>query len=80
MSTYAIKNYVTPSIPQTIARYTYAGSYTEATTGRVLANATTTNYNTIILNIYAAFCKGYAMWGTEYGEEAYYFPYLYHLS
>lgn len=70
LSTYAIKNYVTPSIPQTFAGYIYVGCYTESTTGRALASATMTNYNTMTLNICATFCKGYSMWGVEYGGEA----------
>ena len=72
LSTYAIKSYVAPSIPQIFAGYTYAGCYTESTTGRALASATTTNYNTMTLNICAAFCKGYSMWGVEYGGEVSY--------
>jgi hypothetical protein len=70
LSTYAIKNYVAPSIPQTFAGYSYAGCYTESTTSRALASSTSTNYNSMTLNICAAFCRDYSMWGIEYGGEA----------
>lgn len=69
LSTYAISNYIAPSIPQTFAGYAYAGCYTEATSGRALASATKVDYNAMTLDVCAAFCKGYTMWGVEYGGE-----------
>lgn len=73
LSTYAISSYVAPFIPQTFAGYLYGGCYTESTTGRALASATKVDYNLMTLDICASFCKGYTMWGVEYGGEVSYF-------
>lgn len=73
-SMYVIKNYVTPSTPQTFAGYSYAGCYTESTIGRALTSSSSTNYNSMTLNTCATFCKGYSMWGIEYGGEVSCFP------
>jgi hypothetical protein len=47
----------------------YAGCYTEATSGRALTGATKTDYSGMTLDVCAAFCRGFSMWGVEYGGE-----------
>lgn len=66
---YAVNNYIAPSIPQIFAGYAYVGCYTETSTGHALSSATKTDYNIMTLGMCAAFCRGYTMWGVEYGGE-----------
>ncbi|KAL8696378.1 MAG: hypothetical protein Q9224_002825 [Gallowayella concinna] len=59
-----------PSSTPSQAGYTYAGCYTDLTSGRVLtgkSSSTSTNtYKTC-----AAYCSGYTYFGVEYGSECY---------
>lgn len=57
--------------PQHVAKvgtYTWAGCYTEATKGRALTGAAETNYNTMTVEICAAFCASFTMFGVEYSK------------
>jgi len=57
-----------PIIVQTIGAYSYAGCYTEATTGRALSQKTYANDNMTVEICYAT-CNGYAWFGLEYRRE-----------
>ncbi len=71
LSLYAMNNYITPSIPQTVAGYIYAGCYTEATTGRALTGGTKIDYSGMTVDVCAGFCigRGAGLWGIEFGGE-----------
>jgi hypothetical protein len=61
----------TPSGPQHEAKvgaYTWAGCYTEATNERALTGNSEVNYNTMTVEICAAFCASYTIFGVEYGK------------
>jgi hypothetical protein len=51
-----------------VGAYTWQGCYTEATAGRALSGAALVNYKTMTVEICAAFCASYTMFGVEYGK------------
>jgi hypothetical protein len=51
-----------------VGAYTWAGCYTEATNGRALSTASEVNYNTMTVEICAAFCASYTIFGVEYSK------------
>jgi len=51
-----------------VGAYTWQGCYTEATDGRALSAASLINYDTMTVEICAAFCASYTMFGVEYGK------------
>jgi WSC domain len=60
-----------PSGPQHEAKvgaYTWAGCYTEATNERALTGSSDINYNTMTVEICAAFCASYTIFGVEYSK------------
>jgi iron transport multicopper oxidase len=57
-----------PVIVQAIGAYSYAGCYTEATTGRALSQKIYANDNMTVEICYAT-CNGYAWFGIEYRRE-----------
>ncbi|KAH8883555.1 WSC-domain-containing protein [Thozetella sp. PMI_491] len=59
-----------PTVNKTIGNWTYSGCFTEATTGRALADKATAD-DAMTLETCAAFCEGYSYFGTEYGRECY---------
>jgi len=56
------------AIDQTIDYWTFMGCWTESTTGRALASKTYAD-DTMTLDSCAAYCKGFQMFGVEYGRE-----------
>jgi hypothetical protein len=57
-----------------VGAYKWAGCYTEATNSRALTGASDINYNTMTVEICAAYCASYTMFGVEYSTS----PNLYH--
>jgi hypothetical protein len=57
-----------------VGAYKWAGCYTEATNSRALTGASDINYNTMTVEICAAFCASYTMFGVEYSTS----PNLHH--
>src|ERR1700722_5692010 len=57
-----------PSHVATVGAYTWAGCYTEATGGRALTGSSEVNYNTMTVEICAAFCASFTMFGVEYSK------------
>ena len=57
-----------PSHVASVGAYTWAGCYTEATNGRALTGSTDVNYKTMTVEICAAFCASYTMFGVEYSK------------
>jgi hypothetical protein len=51
-----------------VGAYTWAGCYTEATNGRALSATSDVNYNTMTVEICAAFCASYTIFGVEYSK------------
>jgi len=52
-----------------VGAYTWAGCYTEATNSRALTGASEINYNTMTVEICAAFCASFTMFGVEYSKH-----------
>ncbi|KAH8591742.1 WSC domain-containing protein [Bisporella sp. PMI_857] len=59
-----------PAVSPQIDYWTFLGCYTESDTGRALSSKTYANDN-MTLDSCGVFCKGYAMFGVEYGRECY---------
>ena len=59
-----------PTIVQSVGNYVSQGCWSEATTGRAL-NAGTFYNDSMTIEMCAQDCKGYAMFGVEYGREWY---------
>ena len=57
-----------PSHVTSVGTYTWVGCYTEATNSRALSSATLVNYTTMTVEICAAFCAPYSMFGVEYSR------------
>jgi hypothetical protein len=57
-----------PSHVAKVGAYTWAGCYTEATNERALAGNSESNYNTMTVEICAAFCASFAIFGVEYSK------------
>jgi hypothetical protein len=57
-----------PAIKYTIDNWVYQGCWTESTTGRALPSTTFAN-DSMTLEACAAFCRGFSMFGVEYGRE-----------
>jgi len=51
-----------------VGAFTWQGCYTEATNERALSAATYVNYTSMTVEICAAFCASYTMFGVEYGK------------
>ena len=49
-----------------VGDYAWAGCYTEATNGRALSATSDVNYNTMTVQICAAYCAPYTIFGVEY--------------
>lgn len=54
---------------QTAGGKTWQGCYTEATGGRALTGASTTNYQTMTVEACANFCAAFIMFGVEYSKK-----------
>jgi hypothetical protein len=57
-----------PSHVAKVGAYTWAGCYTEATNGRALTGSSEVNYNTMTVEICAAFCASFTIFGIEYSK------------
>jgi WSC domain len=58
------------AVVRTVSSYSYLGCYTDSAYNRVLP-ATSESTGTMTLEVCAAFCKTYAFFGVEYGQECY---------
>ena len=66
----ATQSPVGPTVVQSVGGYVSQGCWSEATTGRALSAAAFAN-DSMTIEMCAQDCKGYAMFGVEYGREWY---------
>lgn len=73
-NTTAASTPVAPSGPTavlTVGNYVFQGCYSEATNGRALTGAAYSNSTSMTIEMCAADCNGFSMFGVEYGQECY---------
>lgn len=58
-----------PSIVPAVGSFSYQGCWTEATGIRALSSDSLVNYKTMTVELCAAFCSNYAVFGVEYAGE-----------
>jgi len=73
-NTTAASTPVAPSGPTavlTVGNYVFQGCYSEATNGKALTGAAYSNSTSMTIEMCAADCNGFSMFGVEYGQECY---------